>query len=111
MAKGRKTSGNLDQRVIIQNASVNNDAGAIDNTYVDLETVWAEVISQRGSEAFKAARAQAKELIRVRIRYRDDITVKQRAIWMGQNYNILHVDRSQRRDGYLWFTAELKDAV
>ena len=106
----RRTIGKLDQRVIIEEISVTNNSGSVSNVYNVLGTVWAEVIALRGREAFEAARTQAHETIRVRVRYRDDIGNTNRAVWMNQNYNIVHIDRSQKRDGFLWFTAEAKDA-
>ncbi len=106
----RRTIGKLDQRVTIEERSVVNDAGSVSNVYVALATVWAEVITLRGREAFEAARVQAHETIRVRVRYRDDVGNTNRVVWMGQSYNIVHTDRSEKRDGLLWFTAEAKDA-
>lgn len=105
------TAGKLDQRIRIESLSEANDGGEMVQTLSLLADVWAEVISQKGSEAFEAARINASETVRVRVRYRDDVTTKHHIVWMGQNYNISAVDRSKRRDGDLWFTAELSGAL
>lgn len=103
--------GDLDQRVTLKAYSQTNSGGEVEDTYTDQGTVWAEVISQRGSEAFEAARVDAQRIIRVRIRFRDDVRNQWTAIWDGQEYNITDTDRSQRRKGYLWFTAQNMEAT
>lgn len=105
-------TGKLDQRVIIQALTVTqNDLGESLQSYATLATVWGHVMSQRGQEAFEAARVNARETIRVQVRYRDDVTLKHRIQWQSQTYNIIALDRSSRRDGYLWLTAEVNGAV
>lgn len=104
-------SGKLDQRIAIQSLTETNVSGELVISYTALATVWGEVISQKGGEAFEAARVNARETVRVRIRYRDDVLTTSRIEWMGQSYNILSIDRSARRDGYLWFTAEVNGAL
>lgn len=103
--------GKMDQRVILQSATeAGNSSGEVVKTYTTAATVWAHVISQKGNEAFESARTNAKRTIRVLIRYRGDVDLKWRAVWNGENYNIVDVDRSMRRDGQLWFTAEVVGA-
>lgn len=104
-------SGSLDQQIILKSLSETNSFGQVTPSYTTVATVWAEVVSQRGQEAFEAARVNAKETIRVRIRYRTDVTNKWRFVWEGQTYNIIHTDRSSRRTGYLWLTGEVMGAL
>src|SRR3954447_15219688 len=104
-------AGELDQRITLQSLSEQNDSGSLTHTYTDAATVWAKVISQRGSEAFEAARTNAQETIRVGIRYRSDVTDKWRPLWLGQTYNIVAVDRSMARSGELWVTAQAVGAL
>ena len=99
--------GDLDQRIELQSLSKTNVSGEITETFTTQATVWAMVISQKGEEAFESARTNAKETIRVKTRYRDDLQITWRVIWMDQAYHLKHIDRSQRRKGELWFTAEL----
>lgn len=103
--------GKLDQWVTIQQPSEMNDMGSLTKSFSTIATVRARVISERGTEAFESARINAKERIRVLIRDRTDINSKWRIVWLGQNYNVMIVDRSERRDGKLWFTAEAVGAL
>ena len=103
--------GKLDQRVVLQSLTETNDRGAVSQAWEDVATVWAQVISQRGSEAFESARLNATETIRVQMRYRADVTTEWRLVWASQNYSIIAVDRSQRRKGELWVTAQLMGAL
>jgi SPP1 family predicted phage head-tail adaptor len=80
-------------------------------SYAPGDTVFATVISQKGREAFEAARTNARVMIRVGIHYRDDVQNTWRFTWAGNTYNIIDTDRSQRRDGMLWFTAESVGAI
>jgi len=104
-------AGELDQRITLQSLSEQNDSGSLTQIYTDAATVWAKVISQRGSEAFEAARTNARETIRVGMRYRSDVTDMWRLLWLGQVYNIVAVDRSMARAGELWVTAQTVGAL
>lgn len=99
-------TGKLDQRVTLQSLAETNNSGQLQQVYSDVATVWAEVIARKADEAFEAARTNARRTIRVRIRYRADVTTKWRLVWQGQAYNIIDPDRSARRDGSLWLTCE-----
>lgn len=103
--------GKLDQWVTIAQPSVTNSFGSVTESYSTVATVRARVISEKGTEAFESARVNAREKIRVQMRYRSDITNKWRLTWMGQNYNILVTDRSLKRGGEIWVTAELVGAL
>ena len=102
--------GKLDERITIQALTETNNFGSLTQSWADVATVWAHVKSQRGSESFEAARVNARETIRVKIRYRDDVTYKHRIVWQSQNYSITFLDRSSRRDGELWITCQVVGA-
>lgn len=105
--------GKMDERVTFAALIETNTSGSLLRAYaVDSppDTVFAEVISQRGNESFEAARQNARETIRVRVRYREDITTSHRLTWQGRNYDVKYLDKSSRRDGYLWLTAEVNGA-
>lgn len=103
-------TGKLDQQIDLQSPATINDGGDAKTTYTTVSTVFGQVTSQHGSEAFEAARMSARETIRVQIRYRDDVLTTWRIVWMNQNYSIKSVDRSMRRKGELWLTAEVSGA-
>lgn len=98
--------GKLDQQIILQSLSETNTTGELVRSWATVATVWAHVISQHGQEALEAARINAHAVVRVQIRYRTDVDVKWRLQWGGQNYSVKAIDRTSRRDGYLWITAE-----
>lgn len=104
--------GNLDQPIIFKSLSETQDEfGQAVQSYTTVDTVWGYVITQRGSEAFESARTNAREIIRVLVRYRTDVTTKWIITWENQDYNVTAIDRSKRRDGELWLTAETVGAL
>lgn len=110
------TSGSLDQQIFFQSAVQTNDRGQVVETWQPAEgdspqnMVWADVITERGSEAFESARVNSRVTIRVKIRFRDDIRTEWRFRWEGQIYYITVIDLSERRKGWLWMTAEIRGA-
>lgn len=104
-------AGKLDTLIDIQSVTESNVGGEVTETLGTAIPVWAYILSQKGSEAFEAARLNATDNIRVCIRYRDDVNVKWRITWAGQSYNITNVDRSDRRLGVLWLMAQALGAV
>lgn len=87
-----------------------NDFGEVIKDYTTIDTVWGNVISQRGSESFQAARTESTRLIKIKIRYRDDVRTTWRIQWQDENYNIIDVDRSLRRKNELWLMCENVEA-
>jgi len=103
--------GELDQLITLYSLVETDDEGSLEQSLTDEGDVWGRVISQRGTEAFESARVNARETIRVMIRYRSDVTTKWRIGWMGQTYRIMTVDRTGHRHGELWLTAEVVGAL
>ncbi len=99
-------SGSLDQKITLQRNTETSSQGNLVPAWTSFASVWAKVISQKGNEAFEAARLNARDVLRICIRYRTDVDVTHRVVWGGQNYNITNVDRSQRRQGELWLSAQ-----
>lgn len=95
--------GRLDQRVTI--AAPSTAIGADGHPAVTYPTpieVWAQVTGQRGEESFIAARTESRRIIKVLLRFRDDLTTAWRLTWNGEVYDITDVDRSKERAGELW---------
>lgn len=100
-------TGKLDQRVTLQTLTESrNEYGELIKTYADADTVWADVISRKGDESFEASRMQSNKQIKIKMRYRSDVTTEYKIKWMDQSYNVIDVDRSLRRDGELWLMCE-----
>lgn len=102
--------GQLDQQVDLYSHTVLNDFGDVIDSYSLVATVWARVLTQAGSEAFEAARVNAKRTIRVLIRYRTDVNATWKLSWAGDDYYVTAVDRSNRRDDELWLTCQEVEA-
>jgi len=110
-------AGKNDQLVYFESPVDTNVEGENIQTFSDVSGTsprtpdYAVVKTQRGSEAFDAARTESIETIRLMVRYRTDVVTSWRVEWEGQKYNITAVDRSGRRAGELWMTAELVGAT
>lgn len=103
-------TGNLDQVIYFESLTETNTSGALQQTWNDEGRDWCKVLPVRGDESFQSARVNARAFIRIKLRYRDDVTEKWRLLWDGDAYNIIYIDRSARRSGELWITAELNGA-
>jgi SPP1 family predicted phage head-tail adaptor len=105
-------SGLLDQIIQLISHTTTNEGGEMIDIYTILDDiVFAQVISQKGKEAFEAARTNARNNVRVGMRYRDDLDTTWRFIWSGDTFNVTNVDRSMRRDGMLWVTGQAVGAI
>lgn len=103
--------GRLDQRVtLLELVEGVDEFGAPIEEWVEQGTVSADVIAQRGDESFEAARTEATRLIKVLMRFRDDVTTTWRLQWRGEAYDIVDVDRAERRKGELWLMGRLRGA-
>ena len=103
--------GDLDQQIILSSLAETNVNGSLQQAWTVVDTVWAKIISQKGDKTFESARLNARETVRVMVRYRDDVNIKWRFSWQSQTYNIVYIDRSNRRNGELWFTAQVVGAL
>lgn len=104
-------TGKLDEVIELFSPTEINDRGMLTLEYTSEGEVWAHIISQRGSEAFEAARVNAKQTLRCMVRYIDNLDIKWQMKWAGQTYNIIAIDRTGRRSGELWFTAQVVGAL
>lgn len=103
-------TGNLDKIIDLQSPLVTNNAGEKTTTWHAEGQVWAHILSQKGSEAFEAARTTARQVLRVCIRYRHDVKMDWRFLWADQAYEITEIDRTGARRGELWLTGRLVGA-
>ena len=91
--------GMLDQRVTLQSRSVVKDGFGQDViTWVDVATVWAQCHALRGREFFAAAQVQQEQTVKVRIRYRADVSTTWRLLWQGRPHDITGVIPVGRKD-------------
>lgn len=86
-------AGKLDRRITIRQRTKTQDPkrGTYSYAWSDLATVWAEVQEMLPSRAERIAEGIniARRPIRVRTRYRDDITSDMRVQYQGAEYRIV----------------------
>jgi SPP1 family predicted phage head-tail adaptor len=66
-------------------------------TWVDVAEVWAQQRPNRGAERFSAQEINGEAVMTFHIRYRTDVTVKDRIAFEGRLWNILDVREIGRR--------------
>lgn len=109
-------AGKKDQPIYFEAPTHDNRGGVATTVWADAggnsppQADWAFILSQRGQESFEAARTDSRETIRICCNYRDDVETTWRLKWLEQAYEITYVDRSQKRIGELWITAQLVGA-
>ncbi|WP_097570884.1 phage head closure protein [Escherichia coli] len=83
-------AGKLRHQVIIQEPVKiqNPETGAVNNTWRDVATVWAEVSPLSAREFIAAQASQGEISTRITIRYRSGVTRKHRILFRGAVYNI-----------------------
>jgi SPP1 family predicted phage head-tail adaptor len=83
------SAGRLRHRVTLQSKSASRDGyGGETITWVDLATVWADCSPLSGREYLAARVEVAETLIKIRIRWRADVSTTCRAVWEGRAYDI-----------------------
>jgi SPP1 family predicted phage head-tail adaptor len=82
------------------------------NLLIQMNAQYGHILfHKRALKHYKRQETNARAVVRVCIRYREEVTTKWRMQWEGQNYNILAIDRTNRMNGELWFTAEVVGAL
>lgn len=100
-------SGELDQRVTLQTATVTRDAvGGPVETWADTITVWASVRPLTAKQIARAAQVSADVRKAVTIRYRSGITAAMRVKFSDATTAKVHWIEEYRRDGKLVLVVE-----
>lgn len=73
---------------------------------VDVATIWAAIEPLEGSERLRAMQVSASLSHRIRIRYRDDVTAKNRIVYGARIFNITAVIDPNERHEELHLLAE-----
>lgn len=85
-------SGRLNKRVLIQQAVAGspevNEYGEKNVVWTDLATVWAAVEPLTGREFWAQQQVQSEITVRIKVRYRSDITTGMRAVYNEAIYMI-----------------------
>jgi len=94
-------AGPLRHRVTIEQKNPTRDThGGEVPGWTTLATVWAAVEFLQGREYFDAQQIQAQANVRVRLRYRSDVTSDMRVVWDSRNFLIVAppMEDSKRRE-------------
>jgi len=96
-------AGDLDRSIVIQSKTVTQDAFGQDvETWTKIHTATtlaAGVLPVRGGERFTAQQTIGKGMVTFRVRWRDDVTVLNRIVYDGRNWDIHDVRPLGRREG------------
>jgi len=93
-------AGNLDRRVTIYKKTVAVNAyGEPVETWVEIDTIWAQRRELRGTERWEAQRTNPTIECKYIIRWRADVDVKHRLVDGDRDYNIRAVLELGRREG------------
>lgn len=86
-------AGKMDRRITIERATVVGKDDFNDDVleWGPIATVWAQARPNRGAERFTAAEVAGSAVMTFHIRYRDDVTVKDRILYDGKTWNIVDV--------------------
>lgn len=104
-------AGTLDRRIVIQtNTPAQDGYGEPVASWSTLATVWARYEALTGRERFVADQVAAEIDARFTIRYRSDVTPKQRVTWDSKTWDIAAVLEEGRREAlHLLCTARSDD--
>lgn len=98
--------GQLDRRITIQSqAGTQDEFGQSVDSWSDVATVWAQVKFKAGSESVSANKLTTGADCIFTIRYRSQITTRNRIIYEGEYYDIIHKAEIGRRK-YMDLTAK-----
>lgn len=86
-------SGSLRHKVQLQEKQVSQDpdTGEMVDSWVDVASVWAEIVPMSGREFMAAGAEQSEVRGRIVIRYRDGVTAAMRFVHRGKYYGIIAV--------------------
>jgi len=96
-------AGELNRSIVIQAATVaQNDFGEDVETWIKIHTdttLPAKFMPQRGDERFTAQQVVDKAVAVFKIRWRDDVTVENRIVYDGHDWDIHDVRPLGNREG------------
>ncbi len=84
-------AGKLDRRMIIRRFAEIGRTPLNEpiNEWVNIVEVWAQQRPERGTERFAAAQINGTAVMTFHIRYRSDVTSKDRLLYEGREYEIV----------------------
>ena len=102
-------AGELDQRITIQNyVTARGTSGEQLQTWQTWQTVWAQVLTTGGSEAFYSPQLVAEATHKIKMRYIALVDPDIRLLWRNKILEIVYVDESRIRQGELFLLCREK---
>lgn len=87
-----RSIGDLRHRLVLEEPQrVDDGAGGADTSWVAVDTIWAGVMTSRGSEGVRSGRVSGSVSHEVTIRYRDDVKPSMRFVLGSQVFDIVAV--------------------
>ena len=92
-------AGKLDRRVTIRRLTETGRTPLNEPilSWTDVATVWGQQRPNRGSERFEAGQVSGAAVLTFHIRYRADLSVKDRLVYEGREYEIIAPPRELGR--------------
>lgn len=109
-------AGTLDRSITIQenSQSVDSYGELTGDNWANIATnptVRASVMELLGSEKYEEMQLSEKADLKIRIRYRSDLTVRMRIVYESQNYDIYSIQEVGRRVGTDIFAKLATDVI
>ncbi len=88
-------SGTLNKRIkiskLVTGSPARDELGTPNTTWEELDTIWAAIEPISGREFWAQQQIQSEITVKIRIRYRNDITVGMIAQYNGKTYSIKYI--------------------
>lgn len=85
--------GKLRHRIELQKKKLRVNKGGFEKEeWITFAEVWASVNNLYGKEFYEAAAVQMSDIVKFKIRFRQDIDAAMRILFRGEAYEITHVD-------------------
>jgi len=95
-------AGKLDREVsfenVVESSNVMNEK---EPTYTEAFKTFAKVMELEGKEGYEGDQKQDRSDIRLKIRFREDITLESRFVYKGETYDITSIKEVGKRDALL----------
>lgn len=96
----------LDKRVRIEAAIATSDGqGGFEEEWIRVLTLWAKIDPVKGMEKFQADQTQTPVTHKILMRYRSDITTKNRITYNDRIFQIKEIINPGEDDNFLHITA------
>jgi len=84
--------GLMDRQIELQRVTVTKSpGGAPSQSWAKLADIWAQVVPVSGNEVMKFQREVSQQVAKFRIWFYPGLTAKDRIVYGGQNWDILHI--------------------